>query len=318
MFLIPKGNPVSENIAAAKINMPEMLEKLKKNGFAGYVNFTFPTAYGILLFEGGRLISALLEKDGKKLSGFEALASLFNLILFEPGTAGVYRLSNDLVVSLHALFHGEMLYKAQELKLIDVKGLLEKVKAHRLTGSLRIYTAERSAIIFYKGGSPLGFFHDGSQDIETSASESQKIAKLPGAKVDILSTKEADELMVHDLMDMLNIPKLWESAKAKYASELEKADVEATEREKKGLNDRLSELEEDLKELGMAYLGKMGRTLVEKELNEQGGRGALTDSGKADAFLAGVEKGGKLLTSITKIREMIDLMRNEITGRVSI
>lgn len=317
MFLLPKGNPLYENIAAAKVKLPEMLDKLKGGGFTGYLNFIFPSSSGILFFEGGKLISALHELDKARLSGFEAIAELSNQILAGGGSLSVYRLSKDLVMGLHALLHGEVLFKGQELKLIDIKGLLEKMKVRQLNGCLRIYTEDRSALIFYKEGAPLGFFHDGSNDIETSASESQKIAGLPGAKIDVLSTKSADELMLYDLLEMVNIDKIWDSTKIRYAAQMEQLSKEAQERDSKQQNERLRELEDDLKEVAVAYLGKVGRTLVDKELSERGGRDALLNAEEVTKFLAGVEKSSKLLTSLSKLKEMSDLMKNEIFNRVN-
>lgn len=317
MFLLPKGNPLYENIAAAKVKLPEMLDKLKGGSFTGYLNFIFPSSGGILFFEGGKLISALHEHDKGRLSGFEAIAELSNQILAGGGSLSVYRLSKDLVMGLHALLHGEVLFKGQELKLIDIKGLLEKMKVRKLNGCLRIYTEDRSALIFYKEGAPLGFFHDGSNDIETSASESQKIAGLPGAKIDVLSTKSADELMLYDLLEMVNIDKIWDSTKMRYAAQMEQLSKEAQERDSKLQSERLQELEDDLKEVAVAYLGKVGRTLVDKELSERGGRNALLDADEVTKFLAGVEKSSKLLTSLSKLKEMSDLMKNEIFNRMN-
>lgn len=315
MFLLPKGNPVYENVAAAKVKLPEMFDKLKGSGFTGYLNFTFPDAVVILFFEAGKLISAMLEQGPKKSTGFEAMAGLCSLIFSGGGSLSVYKLSKDLTMCLHAMIHGDVLYKGQELKLIDIKGLLEKLKAQRLNGCLCIYTEERTALIFYKEGSPLGFFHDGSTDIETSATESQKIAGLPGAKIDVLSTKSADELMHYDLLEMVNVAKLWESAVSRHASEREKVRMEADAVDRKLATEKLSELEGDLKEVAMAYIGKMGASLVEKELNDRGGRSSLLDPVQVTAFLAGVERGAKLLTSMSKTREMLETMKNEIAER---
>ncbi len=315
MFLLPKGNPLYENIPAAKIKLPEMLDKLKNGNFTGYLNFKFPTSSAILFFESGKLISALLERGNTQQTGFEAMAGLCNNIMAGGGSLNVYRLSKDLTMGLHALLHGEMLYRGQEVKLIDIKGLLDKVKAQRLNGCLRIYTDERSALIFYKDGSPLGFFHDGTQDIDTSASESQKIAGLPGAKIDVLSTKTADELMDYDLLEMVNIDKLWGSTESRYASELNQLKRDGQEREVKERESRLKELEDDLKEVASAYLGKMGRTLVEKELGTVGGRESLLNEDDVTKFLAGVEKSAKLLTSLSKLKEMVTTMKDEIAGR---
>ncbi|GAB7027252.1 GTPase-activating protein [Geotalea toluenoxydans] len=317
MFLLPKGNPLYENVAAAKVKLPEILDKLKNGGFTGYLNFVFPSSNVILFFEGGKLISTMCEQGNTRLSGFEALAALCSHIFAGGGSLSVYRLSRDLVMGLHALLHGEVLYKGQELKLIDVKGLLEKMRAQQLNGCLRIYTEDRSALIFYKEGSPLGFFHDGSNDIETSATESQKIAGLPGAKVDILSTKSADELMLLDLLEMVNIDKIWESTKIRHEAQLQQQNKDARERDNRQQDAKLLELEEDLKEVAAAYLGKMGRTLIDKELADCGGRKGLLDADQVAKFLAGVEKSSKLLTSLTKLKEMTDLLRKEIS-RLSI
>lgn len=316
MLLLPKGNPLYENIAAAKVKLPDMFEKLKAGGFTGYLNFTFPSATSVLFFEAGKLISAMHQQEARKLTGFEALAAVCSHIFAGGGNLSVYKLSRDLTMCLHAMIHGDLLYAGQELKLIDIKGLLENMKAQRLNGCLRIYTESRTALIFYKEGAPLGFFHDGSTDIETSATESQKIAGLPGAKIDILSTKSADELMHYDLLEMVNVPKLWESTSSRFASERDKVRKEAAVVDRYQEEEKLRELEDDLREVAMAYVGKMGAALVEKELGDRGGRKALQDAALVSAFLAGVEKGAKLLTSISKTKEMLETMRGEITRRI--
>jgi hypothetical protein len=317
MFLLPKGNPLHENIPVTKVRLPEILEKLKAGSFTGYLNFTFPAAVGVLFFEAGKMSSAMLERGVARASGLEAIAGLCDQIVAGDGSLDVYRLSPDLTMCLHALLHGEMLYKAQELRLIDVKGLLEKMKTQRLNGCLRIYTESRSALIFYKDGAPLGFFHDGSHNIETSATESQKIAKLPGAKIDVLSTRSTDELMHYDLLEIVNVERVWDSSVTRFAVEMEKRRREMEERAWLERDARLRELEEDLKEVASAYLGKIGRTLVEKELGERGGRSSLQQEADVTRFLAGVEKGAKLLTSLTKLKEMLETMQQEIASRAN-
>ena len=318
MFLLPKGNPLYENIPVTKVNLPEMLDKLNFGGFTGYLKFLFATTSGVLFFESGKLISAMLEKnDGSTLTAIEAMAEVSSLILAGVGTVDVYRLSKDLTMCLHASIHGETLYKGQEIKLIDMKTLLEKMKNDKLNGCLRIYTDEHTALIFYKDGAPLGFFHDGSQDIETSAGESQKIAGLPGAKLDILSTKSVDELMNYNLLEVVNINKLWETAVGKHQAEQDRARREVQERDHKVVVAKLAELEEDLKEMATAYVGKMGRTLVEKEMALLGGRQCLLSKEGVTKLLAGLEKGAKLLTSGSKIQEMLKSLDAEISNRTN-
>ena len=200
------------------------------------------------MFEAGKLVSALLEEQkGGRQTGFEALSALAELMVTSnSGAMNVYKLSKDLTMCIHALLQGEILYKAQELKLIDIKTLLEKIKDDQMNGCLRIYTEDRSAMIFYKDGNPLGFFHDGSHDIETSSTESQKIAGMPGAKIDLYSTQGVEELMGMDLLEVANIQKIWETCVARHQSDSEKINKEREERDQKSVSIKLAELEEQV------------------------------------------------------------------------
>lgn len=315
MFLLPKGNPLFENLAVSKLKLPDVLIKLSNGTFTGYASFTFQTSTATLVFETGKLVSILLEgTDGSRHSGFAALSALAELMVTTgSGALNVYKLSKDLTLCIHALLEGETLYKAQDLKLIDIKPLLEKIKQDKMNGCLRIYTDEHSAMIFYKEGNPLGFFHDGASDIETSSAESQKIAGLPGAKIDLFSTKSADELMGTNLLEVANIQKIWDASVALHKSGLEKTNQERHEREKKTQSLRLAEFEEQVKGIVGEYVGKVGRGLVDKELADNGGNSCLIDAEGSVKFMKGVERAAKLLVSGTNIRLMMEKLSTAIS-----
>ncbi|MBT1073546.1 GTPase-activating protein [Pelotalea chapellei] len=308
MFLLPKGNPLFENLAATKLRLPEVTSKLNASGFTGYASFVFNTATIILVFESGKLVSTFLEeKNGNRLTGLEAMSALTELMVAsDSGSLNVFRLSRDLTMCIHALLQGEILYRAQELKLIDIKSLLEKIRTEQLNGCLRIYTEERSAMIFYKEGAPLGFFHDGSQDIETSSSESQKIASLPGAKIDLFSTQGVEELMSMDLLEVVNIQKLWDSSMSAHQSELTRLDQKRAEREQKEANLKLAILEEQVKTIVVEYVGKVGRGIVDKELNDLGGNEAFRKDDQVARLLVAIERSARLLISTTAIKQMLE------------
>ncbi|MDO9308286.1 MAG: GTPase-activating protein [Deltaproteobacteria bacterium] len=316
MFLLPKGNPLFENLAVTKLKLPDVLLKLSTGGFTGYSSFVFQTSTVILVFEAGKLVSALLEdRNGKRQNGFEALSALAELMVSSgSGTMNVYKLSKDLTMCIHALLEGETLYKAQELKLIDINSLLGKVKNDRMNGCLRIYTEEHSAMIFYKEGNPLGFFHDGSGDIESSSSESQKIAGLPGAKIDLFATQSVEEIMGINLLEVANIQKIWDTTVALHQSEIDRTNKERQERDIKAATLRLAELEEQVKVIVGEYVGKVGRGIVDKELSENGGNSCLIDEAGFAKFLAGIERAAKLLISGTNIKAMMEKLSSTITN----
>ncbi|MBV5350202.1 GTPase-activating protein, partial [bacterium] len=170
MFRLPKGIPLFENLDACDLQLDNIITKLAHGCFTGYASLTFQTAVSILVFESGKLISIIFENNqGTNLNGFEAMTALAEQMQERAScTLNVYRLSGDLTMCIHALLQGEKLYRAQELALIDIKILLERIKNEQMNCCMRIYTNDRSVMIFYKGGNPLGFFHDGAEEIETS------------------------------------------------------------------------------------------------------------------------------------------------------
>ena len=136
MFLLPKGSPLFEKLAASKLKLPDVLSKLSNGSFTGYASFVFQTNTVILVFEAGKLVSVLVEGDnGMRETGFQALSTLAELMVTTgSGALNVYKLSKDLTMCIHALLEGKTLYKAQDLKLIDINSLLKKVKDDQMNG----------------------------------------------------------------------------------------------------------------------------------------------------------------------------------------
>ena len=315
MFLLPKGSPLFENLAVSKLKLPDILSKLSKGSFTGYASFIFQTNTAILVFESGKLVSVLFEaKNDSRVTGFQALSSLAELMVAtESGALNVYKLSKDLTMCIHALLEGETLYKAQDLKLIDISALLKKIKDDQMNGCLRIYTDEHSAMIFYKAGTPLGFFHDGVGDIETSPVESQKIAALPGAKIDLFSTKSADELMAENLLELTNVPKIWDTCVALHKAMIDKTITERQERDRKILLQQLSELEEMVTSIIVECVGRVGRGIVDKEIADNGGNSCLIDAERTRMFMTGVERAAKLLVSGTNSKLLMAKISSALT-----
>jgi hypothetical protein len=214
MILLPRGNPVKEKINPGKVNLAEAMGKMQQGKFTGYLRFDFLEGAGVFIYQEGWLISSFYESEQENLIAYDAIARTFHEALSGTGILNIYRLSTELAYNIHTVFHGEMLYKGQDLQLIDIKSLLVRMREEKRTGCLRIYSKEHIALIFYRNGNPLGFFHDGSTDIETTADNSLSIAREPGAKVDVLVTRGDNEKSLADLMETADIARLWNNAVA--------------------------------------------------------------------------------------------------------
>jgi hypothetical protein len=319
MRLLPKANPLYEKIPARKIVPPEVLNKLAKGGFSGYLRYTDTDFEADCIFVKGVLICVSASEREKERTGFEAFALLFDKILSSGGEINIYRMTADLAVCAHALLLGSKLLSGSEVRQIDIKETLAQLRNQGLNGVVRFYTAERSAMIFYKDGQPIGYYHDEAKTVEASPEESRTIAALPGAQVDVCSTKPMEELMRYNLLKMVNLDKLWEAAQARQTIPSPKeAPFEQRETKAGPDDERLQSMVEDLKEIAAAYLSKEGRVAVEKGLQKAGGSRILLDDKKAETFINLFESEARRIDSNAHIDEMIDLMKSEIAGRLAV
>jgi len=335
MHFLPKANPLYEQISADKVVIPEILEKLGNGHFTGYLSYTSGGFESYCIFAKGKLICAISTEDNKDKTGFEAITLLFDKIFSSGGEINVYRMTADLAMCAHALVLGTKMINGDEVRQVDIKSLLSRMKNQDVNGVVHFYTAHRYAMMFYKNGLPIGFYHDGSRAIETTPDESRKVAALPGARITVRATKPIEELMHYDLLQMVNLGKLWTAASSRQASPEQKETppqvIPAPPTQKSepepvaqpvavtgDLEKKLAELVDDLQEVAMAYLSREGRNLIERLIGEAGGNAVLLDNKKVDNLLATIEDESKVIDSHARIDEMIDLMRSEIAGRLAV
>ncbi len=309
MILLPRGNPVREKVNPGKINMPDALGKLHKSGFTGYLRFESATGTGIIIFSSGKLISALYEDKADRLIAYDAIARIFELSLAGLLVLDIYKLSTELAMSIHALLHGNILYKGQELKLIDIKALLGKLKTDKMSGCLRIYTDEKIALIFYKDGTPLGFFHDGSTDIETKADASMSVAKLPGAKVDVLSSGGADEIDLADLMASADLGALWLKAQEMIVKDKQNRQQAESRDKVLAQKDRRLRLQSMLRGAAEKHIGRIGVQLIDKEMERHIPENSDWTEAMFNKLLDDLSKAAKMVAGPSAIKSMLEDMK---------
>jgi hypothetical protein len=318
MRFLPKINPLFEKSSASNISIPDVFEKLCNGNFTGYIHHAALNFEFYAVFAKGKLLCAHSSNIAGDKSGFEALVLLCDAVISTGGEINVYRMTTDLAVCAHAQILGPRLLNGEEVRQVDIKGVLARLKSQEVNGVVRFYTSERSAMMFYKDGLPIGFCHDEANSIESSPDESRKIAALPGARVEVCSTTTLDELLKYDLLQMVNLQKLWESALTRSNALRPKSALSEESPVVQIDKQKLSELVDDIAEVAAAYLSRQGRIIVEKRIKEQGGPSLLLDHEKRAAFLLQVEDDARESDSHARIDEMIDLMRAEISSRLAV
>lgn len=315
MFLLPKGKPLAENVPIAKLQLPDALEKLKNSRLTGCATFDFHNAHCILIYEDGNLISALLCRDKSEQKDADVLPALVDLmVLADSGIFNVYSFSKGVNQAVLALVRGNRTISNKELKQIDFKALIDEIKNEQMTATLKISTDERIGMIFYQDGATVGFFHDNAHAIETSAGEVHHIAALPGASVDLFALKGHEPIL--DLVDLVHIRSMWDTAKGDVFTIPKPVSasqpLEAMDAPTPPPATCSADIENAIISVANFSLGKLGKTIVEKELAAVGGIKALKDGDMLGKFLNAVEKSSKLLASTNKIAEMSTAISSEV------
>lgn len=316
MFLLPKGKPLAENVPIAKLQLPDALDKLKNGRLTGCATFDFPAANCVLIYEDGKLISALLRRDKTEQRDADALRTLVDLmVLADSGSFNVYGFSKGVNQAVLALMRGDKIINQQEMRQIDFKALLERIKNERMTASLKIYTDQRVGMILYRDGATVGFYHDTALTIKTTGVEVQQIAALPGVSVDLIALRGADE-PAQDLAGVVNIRSLWESGKgdvfASHAPATNPQSLVFTAAQAPPPAASGADIETAIIAIANSIVGKLGKTIAEKEIMNVGGIKALKDETRLCEFFNAVEKSSKLLASACKIKEMRDAISSEV------
>jgi hypothetical protein len=204
---LPRGIPVKEKVNAAGVDLPRVFERLHIRRFSGYLRFDAAKGIGVVVFDKGRMIGAFFEDARTRFRGLDALARIFAQTLSGEAKFSMYRIDPDLASKIQALLNGRALARSKEVDRLDFVAILKRVKASRLTGCLRVFAGKRVALIFYREGDPLGFFHDGSGELAQTADLSKSVARLPGAKVDLLAFEEGES--PPDILASANLALLW-------------------------------------------------------------------------------------------------------------
>jgi len=310
MIYLPRGIPVREKINPARINLPEAMEKLRVGTFTGYLRFDSTQGTGVIIFEKGKLISALYisSDETERLIAYDAIARIFEVSISGHAILNIFRFTPELALEIHALLHGRYIYKGQNLNRVDIPALLEKIKQQQINGCLRIYSKEKVALIFYDSGNALGFFHDGGTEIEVEADLSKSVAQQPDARIDLLETQSSTDIVLADLMGSADLGPIWQRARKVLLEDRRKHEEELVHSLEAEQEKHRQRVLATLKTIAGGHIGKFGISQVEKAFNQVGPE--ITQQELA-AFYEELQKLAKLVAGPKKISAMLEEMKRQ-------
>ncbi|MGD2185516.1 MAG: hypothetical protein PVI71_05285 [Desulfobacterales bacterium] len=158
MVVIPRQQPVLENLNIYYLNVRKLLEHLQGEIGAGGVYFKSHAAEGVIFFDQDELLSGFFQDRDIEISGHEAIERLldagddynFNVNIYEIGTEEVYYWAG--------IPTAEKIYRNLRTEFTDLEGLIKKMSSEKLTGyiDVSIGNGKEMGLIFLINGKIMG------------------------------------------------------------------------------------------------------------------------------------------------------------------
>lgn len=198
-MLIPKGNPLIEDIKLSYTDINIMIGNLEQEGFSGYLMLDYNEARGVFFFLHGGIINTQEIKESEELYRACLVAKFFNKIRKRETMASSYILTPPMASVLSNLYLFRPIYQNQELGKKELPVILNDIEDKAYTGFLsfmRQDSGQYQYILFDKGKYIINNFADKIGQIVCS---SQKVNafmdELSGSSAKIFFYGETQNLL---------------------------------------------------------------------------------------------------------------------------
>ena len=154
MVVIPRQQPVLENLNSYYLDIKKLLEHFQGEIGSGGIYFKSHTAEGVIFFDQDQLLSGFLRDKNITISGHEAVERLLAAGKEHNFNVNVYQIGPEEVYYWAGIQTAEKIYKDLSTEFTDLEGLIKKMSSEKLTGyiDISIGSGEQSGLIFLING----------------------------------------------------------------------------------------------------------------------------------------------------------------------
>ncbi len=158
MIVIPRQQPVLENLNAYYLDVRKLLEHFQGDIGSGGIYFKSHAAEGVIFFDQDQALSGFLQDKNSAISGPEAIERLLQAGDNYNFNVNVYHIDAAEVYYWAGIQTAEKIYKDLSTEFTDLEGLIKKMRSEKLTGYIDIIigNGQLSGHIFLINGKILG------------------------------------------------------------------------------------------------------------------------------------------------------------------
>ena len=158
MVVIPKQQPVLENLNAYYLKVRKLLEHFQGEIGSGGVYFKSHAAEGVIFFDQNELVNGFFQDRDIKVSGSEAIERLLEAGDNYNFTVNIYEIGAEEVYYWAGIPTAEKIYRDLSTEFTDLEGLIKKMSSEKLTGYIDVSIGDGTemGLIFLINGKIVG------------------------------------------------------------------------------------------------------------------------------------------------------------------
>ncbi|MEJ2100163.1 MAG: hypothetical protein P8X68_09310 [Desulfobacterales bacterium] len=159
MVVIPKQQPVLENLNVYYLKVRKLLEHFQGEIGSGGVYFKSHAAEGVIFFDQNELVNGFFQDRDIKISGSEAIERLLKAGDNYNFTVNIYEIDAEEVYYWAGIPTAEKIYRGLSTEFTDLEGLIKKMSSEKLTGYIDVSIGEgkEMGLIFLINGKIMGY-----------------------------------------------------------------------------------------------------------------------------------------------------------------
>ena len=176
MVIVPRGNPVFENLNSYYLDLRRLLEHYQGEMGSGAIYLKSPTAEGAIYFEAHELLGGTFENRGEKLAGKAAVERLLTPLPSENYQVSIYGVEPEEAYYWSSIPNAKRIYEDLSTEFTDLEGLIKKMSSERLSGYIEISLNSEldGGFLFFRNGQVVGGYYFWEKNFNASR-ESQEL-----------------------------------------------------------------------------------------------------------------------------------------------
>jgi hypothetical protein len=177
MIVIPRQEPVLENLNIYYLNVRKLLEHFQGEIGSGGVYFKSHTAEGVIFFDQNELIGGFLRDRDIEISGYEAIERLLEAGEDYNFRVTIYEIGPEEVYYWAGIPTAEKIYKDLSTDFTDLEGLIKKMGSEKLTGYIDVSIGDgrEMGLIYLINGKIMGGSYSWSNGSPSPSKEDQDL-----------------------------------------------------------------------------------------------------------------------------------------------